>query len=97
MSIIDERYELAKERIFELQREADGEFSDYIKNTAALFQTVTEVFEADGTEVCSEEWNKRLYADIAGEAYEQWVPIYAGIMRSSAIPLCLPMKRKKRK
>lgn len=70
MSIIDERYELAKERIFELQREADGEFSDYIKNTAALFQTVTEVFEADGTEVCSEEWNKRLYADIAGEAYE---------------------------
>lgn len=70
MSIIDERYELAKERIFELQREADGEFSDYIKNTAALFQTVTEVIEADGTEVCSEEWNKRLYADIAGEAYE---------------------------
>lgn len=70
MSIIDERYELAKERIFELQGEADGEFSDYIKNTAALFQTVTEVFEADGTEVCSEEWNKRLYADIAGEAYE---------------------------
>ena len=28
---------------------------------------------------------------------KQWVPIYAGIMRSSAIPLCLPMKRKKRK
>lgn len=70
MSIVDERYELAKERICELSEEVNGEFADYIKRTASLFETVSKVLEAEGEEVYSAEWNNRLYADIAGEAYE---------------------------
>ena len=43
-----ERYELAKNRIMELETEIDGAFGDYIKEAAHLFVTIFHVM--DGTE-----------------------------------------------
>lgn len=70
MSIVEERYGLAKTRIGELAEEVNGEFSDYIKKTVSLFQAVSEVLEAERTDAFLREINEHLYADIAGEAYE---------------------------
>ena len=52
-----ERYELAKNRIMELETEIDGAFGDYIKEAAHLFVTIFHVM--DGTEDAKQrkEWN----------------------------------------
>lgn len=73
MSIVEERYELARARILELPREAEGKYKEYIFRTAELFQTICEVLERqDETADCEAytDWNRRLYADIAEDAYE---------------------------
>lgn len=65
-----ERYELAKNRIMELETEIDGAFGDYIKEAAHLFVTIFHVM--DGTEDAKQrkEWIGNLYKEIAGDNYE---------------------------
>lgn len=65
-----ERYELAKNRIMELETEIDGAFGDYIREAAHLFVTIFHVM--DGTEYAKQrkEWTENLYEEIAGDNYE---------------------------
>lgn len=65
-----ERYELAKNRIMELETETDGAFGDYIKEAAHLFVTIFHVM--DGTEDAKQrkEWTGSLYEEIVGDNYE---------------------------
>lgn len=70
MSIIEERYELARERILEVAGEAKGTFADYIRKAAGIFRIISEVLDTDREKACLEKWNYCLYEDIAGEAYE---------------------------
>ena len=65
-----ERYELAKNRIMELETEIDGVFGDYIREAAHLFVTIFHVM--DGTEYAKQrkEWTENLYEEIAGDNYE---------------------------
>ena len=65
-----ERYELAKNRIMELETEIDGAFGDYIREAAHLFVTIFHVM--DGTEDVKQrkEWTDNLYEEIAGDNYE---------------------------
>ena len=65
-----ERYELAKNRIMELETEIDGAFGNYIKEAAHLFVTIFHVM--DGTEDAKQrkEWTDSLYEEIAGDNYE---------------------------
>ena len=65
-----ERYELAKNRIMELETEIDGAFGDYIREAAHLFVTIFHVM--DGTEYAKQrkEWTDNLYEEIAGDNYE---------------------------
>lgn len=65
-----ERYELAKNRIMELETEIDGAFGDYIKEAAHLFVTIFHVM--DGTEDAKQrkEWTDNLYEEIVGDNYE---------------------------
>ncbi|MCH5264533.1 MAG: aminopeptidase [Lachnospiraceae bacterium] len=70
ISILEERYELARERIQELFSEAEGIYREYIQQTCQMFQTLTEVLEQPGDKSRLAEWNQRLYQEAAGEAYE---------------------------
>ncbi|MCH5252515.1 MAG: aminopeptidase [Lachnospiraceae bacterium] len=70
MSVIEERYELAKGRIKELAEEVQGIYSDYIRKSAFLFQTVSEILESEEKRPDYRLWNDRLYSEIAGRAYE---------------------------
>lgn len=70
--IVFQRYELAKDRIQGLPREmVETVYADYINRIASLFVTIEEVLdtEAGGQEYVT--WNRKLYADIRGDAYEK--------------------------
>ena len=107
-----ERYELAKNRIMELETEIDGAFGDYIREAAHLFVTIFHVM--DGTEYAKQrkEWTENLYEEIAGDNYETSYanPAYCvknstkrsdsicvGFMPDSAIVLSRRLKRMKKK
>lgn len=71
MSIIQERYELAKSRILELSGETAGKYHDYILQTVELFTTVFQVYETENPDKTQyEKWNQLLYRDLEGEHYE---------------------------
>lgn len=80
-SEVEERYELARERIqcmlTEDKVEGGGKYERYCLNTAELFMTLDEVLSAvkgDGLEAVSidqlKEWNRTIYEDIRDENYE---------------------------
>lgn len=71
MSMIQERYELSKERILELPNEKMGEYGNYILSIAELFEKIFQVYETENPQ--KEQlvnWNETLYQDLAGEHYE---------------------------
>lgn len=70
MSVIEERYELAKARILEIEQEVTGEYQEFLKESASLFRIICEVAEWKQTEAPYEKWNSLLYEDIAGENYQ---------------------------
>lgn len=71
MSMIQERYELSKERILELPNEEMGEYGNYILSIAELFGEIFQVYEIENPD--KEQlvnWNETFYQDLAGEHYE---------------------------
>ena len=107
-----ERYELAKNRIMELETEIDGAFGDYIREAAHLFVTIFHVM--DGTEYAKQrkEWTENLYEEIAGiimklrtqirhivlrNLEKRSDSICVGFMPDSAIVLSRRLKRMKKK
>lgn len=68
MDCIRERWQLASARIDEIPGEAAGTYREYLLQVCEVFQMAGEVYEDAAP--CNEEWNHRLYADVAGEAYE---------------------------
>lgn len=77
---LTERWRLAAERIREICREPEieGNLGDYFQRTAQFIKSVLELREQvipDGSADAPAEqlkmWNRRLYSDIAGEAYER--------------------------
>lgn len=71
MNLIQERYELAKERILELPDDIQGEEQEFIFRAAELFTgifTVLETKQPDREQY--ERWNELFYQDIEGEHYE---------------------------
>lgn len=70
MNQIQERYELAKERILGLHEDVQGEERAFVSRTAELFAGIFTVLETDNpNREQYEEWNEILYHDIAGEQY----------------------------
>lgn len=71
MSMIQERYDLAKERILELPREVKGGYREYVIRMVELFGEIFQVYETDHPDREQyEKWNQSLYQDLAGEHYE---------------------------
>lgn len=82
MSVIEERYELARERIQELAGETAGNFAEFVQRAAHLFEIIAEVLEArekDSSLTDLIRWNTLLYEDVKGDAYETSLanPAYA--------------------
>lgn len=70
MSIVEERYGLAIDRIRELHTEAAGAYGDYIRQVCRMFLTLHDILETPDGGGPLREWNKILYGDIADGAYE---------------------------
>lgn len=71
MNLIQERYELAKERILELPDDVTGEEQAYIFRMTELFTGIFSVLEAEQPDREQyEQWNELLYQDIQGAHYE---------------------------
>lgn len=68
MDMIEERWSLAKARIEEIPKEDFGEYQNYILSACKLFHMIGEVYDADSSTY--RKWNKSLYAEVEGEAYE---------------------------
>lgn len=70
MDLVQERYELAKQRIMELTTEVHGPYKEFLLRTTELF---TEIITIQDTEKPQrkqyEEWNEALYSDLIGEQY----------------------------
>lgn len=71
MNLIQERYELAKERILELADGGQGGTQEYILQIAELFTGIFAVLETGQPDREQyEQWNKFFYQDLAGDHYE---------------------------
>lgn len=71
MNLIQERYELAKERILELPSEIQGPYKEYVLRVTEIFEEMIRVQETECPDRKQyEEWNHALYADIEGRNYE---------------------------
>lgn len=71
MDLIQERYELAKERILGLADELQGTYQKFLCQAWNLFVEIIHVCETPNpTRQQYEEWNQILYSDIMGENYE---------------------------
>lgn len=71
MNLIQERYELAKERILELADGVQGDTQEYILRIAELFTGIFAVLETGQPDREQyEQWNKFFYQDLAGDHYE---------------------------
>lgn len=71
MNLIQERYELAKERILELPSEIQGPYKEYVLRVTEILEEIIKVQEtACPARQQYEEWNHTLYADIEGGNYD---------------------------
>lgn len=71
MNLIQERYELAKERILELPSELHGPYMEYILRVTEILEQIIKVQETECPDRQQfEEWNLLLYADIEGKNYD---------------------------
>lgn len=71
MNLIEERYELAKQRILELPGEIQGVYREYVLRAVELLEGILQVQETEHPDCKQyEEWNHSLYADITGENYD---------------------------
>lgn len=69
MDILQERWELAMERIGEITPETMGIYGDYIKACQTLFNGVKQVISEPHTPKNLRKWNELFYQDIKGEQY----------------------------
>ncbi len=69
MNVLEERYYLAKTRIFQLAEEEFGIYQNYVMSLVSLFKNIVEVYEWAESEKPYELWNSRFYDDIAQENY----------------------------
>lgn len=68
MNVIEERYELATERIRELLQEDIGIYTEYVRCASRLLIRIAEVLDAKEPDYI--RWNRLLYEDVTGDAYE---------------------------
>lgn len=68
MDVIEDRWNLAAQRITELPNEDFGEYQAYITDACRLFQNMMEVFAAPQEQY--KKWNSCFYAELVGDAYE---------------------------
>ena len=69
MDILQERWELAMQRIKEISPETMGIYADYIKVCQTLFNGVEQVINEPHTPQNLRKWNELFYRDIKGEQY----------------------------
>ena len=69
MDILQERWELAVQRIKEISPETMGIYADYIKLCQTLFNGVEQVINEPHTPQNLRKWNELFYRDIKGEQY----------------------------
>ena len=69
MDILQERWELAMQRIKEISPETMGIYADYIKVCQTLFNGVEQVINEPHTPRNLRKWNELFYRDIKGEQY----------------------------
>ena len=69
MDILQERWELAMQRIKEISPETMGIYADYIKVCQTLFNGVEQVINEPHTPRNLRKWNELFYRDIKGERY----------------------------
>ena len=69
MDILQERWELAMQRIKEISPETMGIYADYIKVCQTLFNGVEQVINEPHTPQNLRKWNELFYRDIKGERY----------------------------
>ena len=69
MDILQERWELAMQRIKEISPETMGIYADYIKVCQTLFNGVAQVINEPHTPRNLRKWNELFYRDIKGEQY----------------------------
>lgn len=69
MDILQERWELAMQRIKEIAPETMGIYADYIKVCQTLFNGVEQVINEPHTPQNLRKWNELFYRDIKGERY----------------------------
>lgn len=67
--MIEERYNLVKERIHKLPEEVSGIYAEYIINTAKMFFTVCDVLEKKGTTAQRKLWISSLYEELLEDNY----------------------------
>lgn len=70
MSMVEERYCLAKTRIAQLKEEASGVFADYIRTVSDLFALMSEIIERDTKKPPYRDWNRRFYEAVREGNYE---------------------------
>lgn len=70
MSVLKERYELTLSRIRKWKEETAGTYASMIRQTAELFERTAVILEGGDSRIVTEEWNRELYREIAGTAYE---------------------------
>ncbi len=66
--LIEERYKLAMERIRGFAGEDMGIYTDYVRQTAHLFELMAEKISGTASDLIA--LNGQLYQDVAGDAYE---------------------------
>lgn len=70
MNPIQERYELAKERILGLADEIQGPYKEFLLRALELLTEIIKIQETEQPRRKQyEEWNQSLYSDLAGENY----------------------------
>lgn len=70
MNLIQERYELAKERILELTKEIQGPYKEFLLRTTELMIKIINIQETEKPQYRQyEEWNQSLYSDLIGDNY----------------------------